>query len=189
MTDGTFADDQTLVDACLNGNTAAWQEFVERAGPVVWRVLWRFFAKEDNQHREDAFQDIFVKLLSDDFRLLRKFDSSRGTLALYLAMIARTTALENLRRENKRPVHHRLDDLNPQEIATTSSLDELPDIEDWQLDAALATLGEREREIILLFYQQHLSTSEIAEKLATAEATIRSAKRNALNKIRIFFKI
>ena len=174
-------EEEKLLQACLGGDEQAWNRLVERLAPVVWRLAWRLVGQTYGRaEAEDALQDVFVKLLKDDCRLLLEYKSELSSLEYYITVIARSAFLSRLR-GLKAKAFSRL----PEEIE---------DIRESQaeskqfLDAALGVLAGREREIIELLFGQGLSPREVAEKLVVTEATVRSAKRNALEKLREFFK-
>ncbi len=185
------AGDDDLLRDCIAGNPEAWSWFVDHVSPVIWRVVWRFAANGNRQQSaEDIFQEVFVRLCMDDRRLLRRFDPARSSIEFYVALIARSTAIDILRKNQRMPHLLSLHEFDPYDsILSAPGNGQDPMIEDWQIDAAMAKLGEREREVIRMSYQDEASTLQIADKMGMAEATVRSTRRNALDKIRDFLRI
>ncbi len=178
-------EEQLLV--CLKTESPeAWRELLEALTPVVWRVTWRLIGPARGAAAvEDVSQEAFLRLLRHDRQLLRRFDPTRSSLLYYVALVARSCALDQLK--------------SPDALSQAVPLDFCPPVlelvapepptpaDDWRLEAALASLGRQERAVIEAAYREELSSAEIAAKLDLAEATVRSTKRNALKKLRDFF--
>jgi len=186
--------DRDLADACARADEAAWEQFVRRVGPVIWRVTWRIIGDRfSRQSADDVFQEVLLRFLADDGRLFRKYDPGRGSLELYASLVTRSAVLNHLRANGRRQdsTHQSLQELDPYDSLFACSRGEPPEIgfhvEDWQLDAALATLAPREHQVIDLLFRDGLRSSEVALRLGIAEATVRSIKRGGLAKLKKFF--
>ena len=96
--------------ACLGGDKKAWDAFVERFAPVIFaaiaKVLQPARGRGDGQ-AEDLCQEVFLRLVREDYRLLRTFDQSRASLTTWLTVIARSTAIDSLRRRRLPTINHR----------------------------------------------------------------------------------
>ncbi len=187
----TRAYDSEILQACIAGVPEAWAWFVDLVSPAIWRVVWRFAANDNRAFSaEDMFQEVFVRLYADDRRILRCFDPARGSLEFYVALVARSTAIDLLRKHRHTPPLMSLQEFDPYDsLLPAPDNGHEPMIETWQIDAAMSRLGKREREVIRMSYQNESPTPLIAGKLGIAEATIRSTRRNALDKIRTFLRI
>ncbi len=177
--------DNALVRDCLAGTPGAWEALVGLALPAAAAAAGRVLAAAGRRDEvDDVCQDVFARLLANDRALLRRFDSARSSLAFYIALIARSQALNRLRT---------VDRLRPwpegvgEPVAPTEPAGSPAEDEDWRLAAGLATLGARERQIIELIFRQGLEAGEVAERLGLSAATVRSGKRFALRKLRAFF--
>jgi RNA polymerase sigma-70 factor (ECF subfamily) len=80
-------------------------ELYDRYSSVVYGVALRVL--QDAAAAEDALQDIFLQL----WRRPDAFDSSRGSLAAWLAVIARHRAIDRLRQCGRRPTSKKLSSL------------------------------------------------------------------------------
>jgi len=88
--------DRLLVELVIAGQPGAIEEFVDRFGPVVVRVLRRF--RISQQDRDDCWQDVFLKLIENDYAPLRAW---RGeSLPGYIAIIAKRVVIDLLRTRN-----------------------------------------------------------------------------------------
>src|SRR5215471_5496932 len=84
-------DDMRLVARIRAGDQTALSELYDRYSGVVYGVALRIL--QDTGAAEDLLQDIFLQL----WRRPDAFDSSRGSLTAWLAVIARHRAIDRLR--------------------------------------------------------------------------------------------
>lgn len=93
-----------LVEAALSGDRRAVGRLVQRLMPIVRamtrRVLQRGGRRIGPHDGDDLVQEVWMSLLRDDGRMLRRYDPSRGaSFESYVALIARTEAGKVLRAE------------------------------------------------------------------------------------------
>ena len=167
----------------LAGETGAWNDFVGEYAALILsavRVVLNRRGAGDEELARDLSQDVFMKLIRDDFRLLRRFDGTRAGLGTYLAVIARSHTLDALK---KRRVQT---DPLPEEIGTLPPEHEL---EPGDLLAAVPSglLSERQDQVIRLLFYEELSVNEAAVVLGVEAQTVRSQKHRALTKLRAYF--
>ena len=166
--------------ACINGDKRAWDAFVERWAGVllaaVGRTLRSRLGAVEQSDIEDAVQDVFVRLLKNDCRLLRSYDPARASLATWLTLVARSAAIDRLRRRDPPAAA-----LGP----------ELPAPEPRQAEPAVPVpwhlLTARQRLVLRLLFDEQKSVAEAARFLGVDEQTIRSAKHKALTRLREHF--
>jgi RNA polymerase sigma-70 factor (ECF subfamily) len=84
--------DLALVAAIRSGDQGAMAALYDRFSSIVYSVALRVL--QDTGAAEDVLQDIFMQL----WRNPGAFDSSRGNMAAWLAVIARHRAIDALRR-------------------------------------------------------------------------------------------
>ena len=182
------ADLSSYVRPCLSGDPQAWSMLVDRLWPVVAGAVWRTAGSAFDQHGlDDICQDVFVKLCDNDSRLLKRYDPALSPLERYVAVIARSTALDHLRKKPRIPLPTPAEKLPEPPPGREVGL--IPDIEEWELTAALGTLTDREREVMDNLFLANLTTAETAVATGMSEGTVRSHKMNALAKLRTFFGI
>ncbi|MBM3316506.1 MAG: sigma-70 family RNA polymerase sigma factor [Candidatus Eisenbacteria bacterium] len=102
MDPGKARDWNSLLASCLDGGgRRAWSEFVAAAYPVIARVLP---PGTDEAAIEDFVQSLLLKLLENDCRGLRSFDSSLGVpFPAYLHVIAVRHRIDRSRVSRSRP--------------------------------------------------------------------------------------
>ena len=169
---------ESLPDALLRGDGAAWETFVRRFGGLIIAAV-RGIALNPGDI-EDLTQDVFVRLCKDDFRLLRSYDPARAALSTWLTIVARSTARDALRR--------RRSDAVPLEAVPEAqlSVDFVEPAHKLKLPEAL--LSPRQREILTMLYDREMEVSEVAQALGIDPQTVRSAHHKAMTKLRAHFR-
>jgi RNA polymerase sigma-70 factor (ECF subfamily) len=171
------SDDMRLIARIRAGEPGAMSELYDRYSSVVYGVALRVL--QDAAAAEDVLQDIFLQL----WRKPDAFDGSRGSLAAWLAVIARHRAIDRLRQ--RRPET----DIEDVVIAGTTDLRDETErslmIE--KVRAALVEMSADQRKALELAYFQGLTHSEIAEKTGEPLGTIKTRIRSGLQTLRTRF--
>ena len=168
----------SLPDALLRGEKAAWDAFVRRYGGLVVAAVRGVAMAQPKV--EDLTQEVFVRLCKDDFRLLRNYDPERASLSTWLTIVARSTARDGLRRRRAETVP--LDSVPEAQLA----IDPVMPVEKLKLPEAL--LSPRQREILAMLYDREMDVAEIARALGIDPQTVRSAHHKAMVKLRAHFR-
>ena len=168
----------SLPDALLRGEKAAWDAFVRRYGGLIVAAV-RGVAMAQPEV-EDLTQEVFVRLCKDDFRLLRSYDPARASLSTWLTIVARSTARDGLRRRRAETV--------PLDIVPEAQLaiDPVEPVQKLKLPEAL--LSPRQRQILAMLYDREMDVAEIAQALGIDRQTVRSAHHKAMVKLRAHFR-
>jgi len=126
----------------------------------------------DPAEAEDVVQEVFVQV----WRQADRFDPSRGRPEAWLCTIARTRALDRLRRRSSRRE-------DPAEAAPGLVATPAPALGIAVRDA-LATLPFEQRQPLELAYYEGLSQTEISERLGAPLGTIKTRMRTGLLRLR-----
>lgn len=164
------------LDACINGDKHAWDAFVDRWAGVVYSAVQRTMKSRGAAERadvEDAVQEVFVRLLKDDCRLLRSYDANRASLSTWLTLVSRSVTIDRHRRQ--RPATVPLDD---RDRAAP------PDAPPPSLSVPIHVLTSRQRLVLRLLFDDGLSVEQAARFLDVDEQTVRSTKHKALSRLR-----
>ncbi len=164
--------DEHLIRRILHGDEVALGLLYDRYGGRVYSVAKRIL--QDEGAAEEVLQDIFHQL----WRGAGSFDTTRGSLAGWLLVMARNRSIDRLRRRTP-PVG--------EEIAVTLHGSAL-DIESFtvrnemagRVRAALQALPEAQREAMELAYFEGLTQSEIAKRTGEPLGTVKTRLRTAL---------
>jgi RNA polymerase sigma-70 factor (ECF subfamily) len=126
----------------------------------------------DRSEAEDVVQEVFVQV----WRQASRFDPERGTPEAWLCTMARTRALDRLRRRVSRREE-------PSETAPGES--KAPRNEEaLAVRKALDGLSSDQRTALELAYYEGLTQSEIAERLGEPLGTIKTRIRTAMIRLK-----
>ncbi len=166
--------------ALVAGVPAAWRRFVDRYAGVIHAAV-RNAVADSGRSIEDATdiaQDVFVRLCKDDYRLLRQFDPARASIVTWLTLVARSTAIDKLRRKQHRTVD--IDDAPEAAVA-------IPAVEPEHIAIPPGLLTGRQALVLALLYDQDLDPAEAAGRLGVDVQTIRSTHHKAMVRLRHHF--
>ncbi|HYE07516.1 MAG TPA: sigma-70 family RNA polymerase sigma factor [Planctomycetota bacterium] len=165
-------DPERDVLPCVGGDAAACESIAQAFAAFVRTVVREVFARHGARDGiDDAAQDVFVRLFQDGRRLLRTFDPRRARLATWLAVVARSTALNALRR---RPRGERVEAAEPVAAPVRSGALDLPP----------RVLTARQALILRLAFEDGLDPEEIGRFLGIDAQTVRSTKHKAVERLR-----
>jgi RNA polymerase sigma-70 factor (ECF subfamily) len=173
----TEQSDETLMLRFRAGEARAFEVLVSRHRTPVFSFLLRLTG--DRGRAEDLCQEVLLKVVKASERW-----EARARFRTWLYAIARNLAVD----EARRAVLRRADPLEdapgaaeprpgPEDAAASSLLRP-------KLEAALAALPAEQREVFLLREHAGLRFAEIAEVTGTAENTVKSRMRYALEGLR-----
>jgi RNA polymerase sigma-70 factor, ECF subfamily len=159
------------------GFSAAYCENHALAFSAAYRVLG------DAAAAEDIVQDVFTAL----WREPRKFDARRGSLPGYVAMMARSRAVDRVRSRNAGSAA--VDRLAVREAVREDEVESPAESVVRREDAdrilsALAELPAAQRDAVLMAYGRDLSTAEIARAAGVPLGTAKSRLRLGLQRTR-----
>jgi RNA polymerase sigma-70 factor, ECF subfamily len=170
-------NDSSLVAAIRSGDERAMGELYDRYSGIVYSVALRVLG--DTGTAEDVLQEVFMQL----WRNPGLFDSSRGNLAPWLAVIARNRAIDQLRK--RRPQT----DIEDVIVAVDSDLAGEADrsIAMEKVRGVLKTMPAAQRSALEMAYFEGLSHSEISAKTGEPLGTIKTRIRTGLLALRKAF--
>jgi RNA polymerase sigma factor (sigma-70 family) len=173
-----------LLAKCLRGDKRAWDAFVDRYASVIFaavrRALDRRRPPDREEAAEDVAQDVFLRLIRNDFRLLRNYDPERASLVTWLTIVARSTAIDFLRRKRLPTVP--LDEVRPPASAGPPSMPAEP-----TADLPAGLLTARQRLVLHLLFDREMAPAEAARLLGVSQQTVRSTKHKAILRLRKHF--
>jgi RNA polymerase sigma-70 factor (ECF subfamily) len=166
----------SVLDRVARGEGTAFAECVDRYGGLVWGLARRM--TRNAADAEDAVQEIFLNL----WKAAARYDSQKGSEAVFIATIARRALIDRLRQRQRRPVEVAMDDLEPDGWSTSGSGETCVEAE--RAAAALATLRPEQQQVIALSVVDGLTQSEIATKTGMPLGTVKTLMRRGLLLIR-----
>ncbi len=162
-------DDTNLVSACLAGQPDAFAQIVARYQSLVASIAYS--ATGSIAQSEDLAQETFLVA----WRQLKSLEEP-GKLRAWLCGIARRTAANAIRRQQREPSHG---------ADSLEQIMEVPAPNEFPLDHAisreeeailwrsLAQIPETYREALILFYRQDQSVERVAEELELSTDAVR----------------
>ena len=148
------------------------------------------FAAIAEQHLDDVYgylvyltrdpalaEDLAAETFEKALRLWRRFDARRASARTWLCQIARTTALDWFRSEDRR--RRREERAAPPERVEVALAEGLSP----ELEAALASLSAGEREVIALRVLLELDGEETARVLGVSPTAVSTRLSRALTKL------
>ena len=165
--------DLDLVERCLSGEEAAWEDLVKAHTRRVYAICYRFTGS--NQEAQDLAQEVFLRV----FRSLKSFRAGEGSFTVWLGKLTRNLLIDHYRRskldratdsieealavlEEKTAMSARADGLLAGREASEA------------LQGALQKLSPELRETVILRDLEELEYREIAQVLNVPEGTVKS---------------
>lgn len=150
----------------------------DRYSSIVYSVALRVLG--DTSAAEDVLQDVFMQL----WRNPGLFDSSRGSLGAWLAVIARNRAIDALRK--RRPENDIEDVVISVETDLASEADRARAAE--KVRSVLGSMPAPQRAALEMAYFEGLTHTEIAAKTGEPLGTIKTRIRAGLTTLRKAFQ-
>jgi|SRR5581483_4079350 len=172
-TDAGLDLDANLVERCLSGQDAAWEELVKLHTRRVYAICLRFTGSD--AEAQDLTQDAFLRV----FKNLKSFRAGEGSFVVWLTRLTRNLLIDNYRRTKLDRVTDSIEDQTmvlEEKTATMARTDgmvagrEASEI----LQHALQKLSPDLRETVILRDLEELEYKEIADVLNVPEGTVKS---------------
>lgn len=173
-------DDLSAVALMARQEASGLEALYDRYSTAVYSLALRIV--RDTSDAEDVAQEVFAQAWTQAAR----YDTARGAVPAWLLMMARSRALDRLRRRRAAlkpgPGDDALADIpDPApSVETTVAADE----QARTARAALAGLPATERAALELAYFEGLTHVEIAARTATPLGTVKTRIRMALRRVR-----
>jgi RNA polymerase sigma-70 factor, ECF subfamily len=169
-----------LVRRCLAGDSAAWEELVQRHHRRIYNICYRFAGSPDDA--QDLTQDVFIKI----YRTLNSFDSDRAAFMTWVTTVTRNLLVDHFRKTKQDRLTDSLD-APPSEHEDAQPLSDqikdqslTPDAHAQSLEVsetvhkALQKLSPDLREAVILRDLQDMDYKDIAITLKVPEGTVKS---------------
>ena len=167
-----------MISAIRSGDQSAMAALYDRYSSIVYSVALRVLG--DTGAAEDVLQDVFMQL----WRNPGLFDSNRGSLGAWLAVIARNRAIDALRK--RRPESDIEDVVLSVETDLAAEADRARAAE--KVRSVLGTMPGPQRAALEMAYFEGLTHTEIAAKTGEPLGTIKTRIRAGLTTLRKAFQ-
>ncbi len=164
--------DNQIIERCLAGEEAAWEELVRVHTRRVYAICYRFTGSDHKA--QDLTQEVFLRV----FRSLKNFRAGEGSFSVWLGRLSRNLLIDDYRKNKLDRASDSLEDRLPT-IETTASAARTDGMlagreASEMLQAALQKLSPELRETVILRDLEELEYREIAQVLEIPEGTVKS---------------
>lgn len=146
-----------------------YSDHIKRCIASFYRSIGRVCPQNDI---EEVFQETAFKIIRNGY--VNRHDAGRSSMPTWLGLIARTTAIDHLRRGR--------DEVDLDEALL--SVDEDFDAAVEPLPIPPGILTGRQRQVLDLYFSEGLEADEISERLGIDPRTARSIKHQAIKRLR-----
>ena len=175
------AEDESSLRRLASGDQTAAAGLYDRHARPLYSLILRILGNETEA--EDVLQDVFAQA----FRQASRYDARRGAVAAWLLTIARSRALDHLRRAEPAEAHP-----DPAVLDPAGALARGDDPQDLLLAVqgqaalmrALEQLSALQRQLIALAFFRGLTHQEIAEHARLPLGSVKTYIRRALAQLR-----
>jgi RNA polymerase sigma-70 factor (ECF subfamily) len=164
--------DRRTADGLRAGDPRALEAVHAQCGTSVFGYLRH--ALRDRAAAEDVFQQVFTEI----WRRGAQYDPARGSLSTWALTIARSRAIDELRRRRPEP----LDPATMPEAAEPAPQDAV--LDRWRMVHLLSRLPAEERELLRMRFYGELTQSEIAARTGLPLGTVKSRMVRGLERLR-----
>src|SRR5215472_1713161 len=165
--------DLDLVERCLGGEEAAWEDLVKTHTRRVYAICYRFTGS--GQEAQDLAQEVFLRV----FRSLKSFRAGEGSFTVWLGKLTRNLLIDHYRRGKLDRATDSIEEALPvleERTAMSARADGLLAGREASeaLQGALQKLSPELRETVILRDLEELEYREIAQVLNVPEGTVKS---------------
>jgi RNA polymerase sigma factor (sigma-70 family) len=169
-----MAADAQLVERCLAGDQAAWNELVEIYSRYVYAIVSKGFRLQ-GADAEDAFQEVFLRVY-DRLGTLRNPEALRP----WIAQLTRRVCLDRLAASGRE---------EPAEVEATETERTVEELDEaFAVREALAGLSDECQDVLDRFFCRDESYRTIGDELGIPSGTIASRISRCLGKLRERFE-
>jgi RNA polymerase sigma-70 factor (ECF subfamily) len=168
------SSDAALIARIRAGDEDAMAQVYDRYSQIVYSVALRVLG--DTGAAEDMMQEIFMQL----WRKPQSFDSNRGSLGAWLAVIARHRSIDQLRKRKPET------DFEDVIVSVDANLEYETDKNMFlaKVRGLLSSMPADQRRTLELAFFEGLTHSEVAEKMGEPLGTVKTRIRAGLMAMR-----
>jgi RNA polymerase sigma-70 factor, ECF subfamily len=179
MSDAPQSVEIVLLSRIRDGDETALAEFYDRFGRLVYSVTYHVL--QNDTLAEEVTQDTFLKI----WTRAHQWDATRGKITTWLLTIARYTAIDRLRTEQRRDGKGQIDlEEVVNVLGETAPIDEPFWADEQLVRDILNDLPTDQRQVLELAYFRDMSHTEMAQALGLPLGTVKGRVRAGLAKLR-----
>jgi RNA polymerase sigma-70 factor (ECF subfamily) len=167
----------------IGGDNLAFAVFYDRFAPGLFSMIYAIL--RDQKESEDVLQEAFVQM----WKRTASYDASRSSLFTWAVMISRHKAIDRLRSRQRQSRLAEAVANETDEMSMSAPGDRADNVlarndERERVRAALAQLGEAQREALDLAFFAGMTQTQISEKLGAPLGTVKARIRRGLLALR-----
>lgn len=170
-----------LVAQMGQGIQEALGRLYDETAPSVNGLLLRMLGRAEDA--EEVLMDVYLKA----WKNAASYAPERGSVQAWLMMMARSVAIDRLRRRATQPQTTSIAvESAPEPVSPVTSPEEQTSQRQWRAEVlrALDELPREQREAVTIAFFEGLSHSELAVRLGQPLGTVKSRVRIGLNRLR-----
>ena len=167
----------------IGGDNQAFAVFYDRFAPGLFSMIYAIL--RDQKESEDVLQEAFVQM----WKRTASYDARRSSLFTWAVMISRHKAIDRLRSRQRQSRLAEAVATETDEMSMSAPADRADNVlarndERERVRAALAQLGEAQREALDLAFFAGMTQTQISEKLGAPLGTVKARIRRGLLALR-----
>ena len=167
----------------IGGDNQAFAVFYDRFAPGLFSMIYAIL--RDQKESEDVLQEAFVQM----WKRTASYDARRSSLFTWAVMISRHKAIDRLRSRQRQARLAEAVATETDEMSMSAPADRADNVlarndERERVRAALAQLGEAQREALDLAFFAGMTQTQISEKLGAPLGTVKARIRRGLLALR-----
>ena len=168
--------DAELIRRVARGDREAFAALYDRHGAILFGILMRIL--RNRAEAEDVLQEAFLQI----WQRAGSFDEARGRVVPWLALVARSRALDRLRARGVR--ERTASELAAEADVPTPTTASIGNEDAPIVRRALGEIPEAQRSTLMLAYFEGLTQSEIAARQGKPLGTVKTHMRLGLIRLR-----
>lgn len=170
---------EALLAAIAAGDETAFATLYDATSARAYALILRI--TQVAALAEEVMSDVYLQV----WQQAQRFDPARGNAQAWLFMMCRSRALDALRRREPAETHAEPDSLRGEDSAGDNPLDLLSALDrSTAIHAAVAQLGEVERQLLALAFFRGLSHQEIADQTGIPLGTVKTLLRKSMHTLK-----
>lgn len=175
--------DLQLLKKIAEKDTDSLSEFYDLHSKYLYTII--YFILKDEAEAEDLLQEVFIQI----WEKVNSYDETLGNPLAWITRVTRNRAIDRLRSKSFK---NRASETDIERIfdLSTDSVTSAPDIisnrslEQTEIENALKTLNQNQRDLIEFAYFRGYSQSELAEHFNIPLGTVKTRMRAAMLSLR-----
>lgn len=179
-----YFSDKEILRRCLQGERGAWEHFVQKLTPLIYKAIGKTFQVSNFHYTEDDVADItgeiFLSLLEKGYRKLGQFKGKNGcSLGSWLRVVAVRATIDFMRKSI------RYTTIEESPVVRADPPDEAVEKADLEREflSLMKELSPKEQFFMKLYYEKGLPPSEIASAMNLLIGTVYSMKNRIKEKV------